>query len=362
MKRRSTRSVDVGRVKIGGDNPISIQSMTNTDTKDIDLTLHQVLELDEAGCDIVRLAIYDEGCIETIKVIKQHTDIPIVADIHFDYRLAVKSIEAGIDKLRINPGNIGSAKNVEKVIDAARGRKVPIRIGVNSGSLKKDILYKYGNTPKALGESALEHVKILEDLGYEEIVISLKSSDVIKTIEAYSYIADRVSYPLHIGITEAGTLFEGAIKSSMGIGYLLIEGIGDTLRVSLTDSPVKEVEVGRSILRSLGIRQEGIEIISCPTCGRCNIDLLAIADAVREQTKHIKHPLKVAVMGCVVNGPGEAKDADIGIAGGEGKVALFKKGEIIGSYPADKAIELVLAGIQELIDENERYNNNPSIQ
>lgn len=362
MERRNTRAVKVGRVKIGGDNPISIQSMTNTDTKDIDLTLRQVLELEEAGCDIVRLAIYDEECIETIKVIKRHTDIPLVADIHFDYRLAIKSIDAGIDKLRINPGNIGSAKNVERVIDAASERKVPIRIGVNSGSLKKDILYKYGNTPKALGESALEHVKILEDLGYEEIVISLKSSDVIKTIEAYSYIADRVSYPLHIGVTEAGTLLEGAIKSSIGIGHLLIKGIGDTLRVSLTDSPVKEVEVGMSILRSLGIRQEGVEIISCPTCGRCNIDLLSIADAVREQTRHIKHPLKVAVMGCVVNGPGEAKDADIGIAGGEGKVALFKKGEIIGSYPAEKAIELMLSGIQELIDENERYYNNPSIQ
>lgn len=362
MKRKQTRTVKVGRVKIGGDNPISIQSMTNTDTKNIDLTLDQIIELEKAGCDIVRLAIYDEDCIKTIEVIKQYTDIPLVADIHFDYQLAIKSIEAGIDKLRINPGNIGSIDNVKRVVDAARDRQVPIRIGVNSGSLKKDILYKYGNTPKALGESALEHVKILEDVGYEEIVLSLKSSDVLKTIEAYRYIAEHVDYPLHIGVTEAGTLFEGTIKSSIGIGHLLLEGIGDTLRVSLTDSPEKEIEVAKAILRTLGLRREGIEIISCPTCGRCNIDLLSIVDDIKKKTKHIKYPLKVAVMGCVVNGPGEAKDADIGIAGGRGKVALFKKGEIIGTYPTQRAVELLLLGIQELIDSNERHHNNPSIQ
>lgn len=362
MNRRHTKAVQVGNIKIGGNNPISIQSMTNTDTKDIEATLKQVLELEEVGCDIVRLAIYDEGCIETIGVLKNHVDMPIVADIHFDHKLAIRSIEAGIDKLRINPGNIGATEKVIEVIDAARDREIPIRIGVNSGSLKKDILYKYGNTPKALGESALEHIKILEDLNYEEIVVSLKSSDVIKTIEAYRYIAKRVPYPLHIGVTEAGTLFDGTIKSSIGIGYLLLEGIGDTLRVSLTDAPAKEIEVGRSILRAIDIRQEGVEIISCPTCGRCNIDLLSIAERVKEETKHIKTPLKVAVMGCVVNGPGEARDADIGIAGGEGKVALFKKGEIIGSYPVERAIELILSGIQELIDENEGHYNNPSIQ
>ncbi|HHW70181.1 MAG TPA: flavodoxin-dependent (E)-4-hydroxy-3-methylbut-2-enyl-diphosphate synthase [Clostridiales bacterium] len=362
MERRNTKVVNVGRVKIGGNNPISIQSMTNTDTKDIESTIKQVIELEQAGCDIVRLAIYDEKCIETIRVIKKYTSIPLVADIHFDYRLAIKSIKAGIDKLRINPGNIGSTQNVQKVVDAAKERNIPIRIGVNSGSIKKDIFQKYGNTPKALGESALEHVRILESLGYEEIVISLKSSDVLKTIEAYKYIAKRVDYPLHIGITEAGTLFEGTIKSAIGIGYLLTEGIGDTLRVSLTDSPLKEVEVGIAILKTLGLKQEGIEIISCPTCGRCDLDLLSIVKEVREKTRHIDYPLKVAIMGCVVNGPGEAKDADLGIAGGRGKVALFKKGEIVGTYPKERAVELLLSSIQELIDKNERYRNYPSLQ
>lgn len=362
MERRNTRVVDVGKIKIGGNNPISIQSMTNTDTKNIESTLKQIIELERAGCDIVRLAIYDEKCIDTIGVIKRYTDIPLVADIHFNYRLAIQSIEAGIDKLRINPGNIGSVQNVKEIINVAKERNIPIRIGVNSGSLDKEMLIKYGNTPKALGESALEHVRILEKLGYEEIVISLKSSNVLKTIEAYKYIADHVDYPLHIGITEAGTLFEGTVKSSIGIGYLLTEGIGDTMRVSLTDSPLKEVEVGMAILKSLGLRRRGIEIISCPTCGRCNVDILSIANEVREKTKHIDYPLKIAVMGCVVNGPGEAKDADLGIAGGRGKVALFKKGEIIGTYPKEIAVELLLSSIQELIDKHERYHNHPSLQ
>ncbi|NMA94739.1 MAG: flavodoxin-dependent (E)-4-hydroxy-3-methylbut-2-enyl-diphosphate synthase [Clostridiales bacterium] len=350
MNRRETKTVEVGNIKIGSTSPISIQSMTNTDTNDIKTTLGQVLELEDAGCEIVRLAVYDEDCINTIREIKGHTDIPLVSDIHFDYRLAIKSIDAGIDKLRINPGNIGSEANVKRVVDAANERKIPIRIGVNSGSLKKDILYKYGNTYKALGESALEHVDILEKLGYEEIVISLKSSDILKTVKAYEYIADRVPYPFHIGITEAGTLFEGTIKSSIGVGHLLLQGLGDTIRISLTDSPIKEVEVGMSILRSLGIRRDGIEIVSCPTCGRCNIDLLSMANTIRDKTRHIKHPLKIAVMGCVVNGPGEARDADIGIAGGDGKVALFKKGKIVGSYPAEDAVKLILSGIQDIID------------
>lgn len=353
MERRKTKKVKVGRIEIGGNAPISVQSMTNTDTRDVEATIKQVLELEAAGCDIVRLAVFDEECANTIQEIKKVTDIPLVADIHFDYRLALAAIEKGVDKLRINPGNIGGYSQVQEVVAAAKERNVPIRIGVNSGSLKKEILYKYGNTPQAMVESALEHVAILERLGYENIVISLKASSVMKTIEAYRLMSQRVDYPLHLGVTEAGTAFSGTIKSAIGIGTLLAEGIGDTLRVSLTASPVEEVKVGREILKALGLRPYGIEIISCPTCGRCNIDLMGLTQRLEEKLKGIDYPLKVAVMGCVVNGPGEAREADIGIAGGKGKVALFKKGKVISTIPEDKAVEVLISEIRKIIDEKE---------
>jgi (E)-4-hydroxy-3-methylbut-2-enyl-diphosphate synthase len=349
MERKKTRRVYVGKVPVGGGAPISVQSMTNTSTHDIDNTLSQALELNRAGCDIIRLAIYDMACMDTIKVIKKETDIPLVADIHFDYRLALAAIEAGIDKLRINPGNIGSRIGVEKLVSAAKERKIPIRIGVNSGSLKEDMVQKYGHTPRAMAESSLEHVKILEDMGFHDIVLSLKASDVPKTIESYRYISERVNYPLHLGVTEAGIAYSGIIKSSVGIGCLLAEGIGDTIRVSLTDMPVEEVKVGIEILKSLGLRQEGIEIISCPTCGRCNIDLIPLTKRLQDALSDIKIPIKLAVMGCVVNGPGEAKEADIGIAGGKGQVALFKKGSIIGTYPEERAFEVIISEIQEMM-------------
>ncbi len=350
MERRKSRKVKVGRIEVGGDAPISVQSMTNTDTRNVEATIKQVLELEAAGCDIVRLAVFDEACANTIQEIKKVTDIPLVADIHFDYRLALAAIEKGVDKLRINPGNIGGYSEVQKVVSAAKERGIPIRIGVNSGSLKKEILYKYGNTPQAMVESALEHVAILEKLGYGNIVISLKASSVMKTIEAYRLMSERVDYPLHLGVTEAGTAFSGTIKSAIGIGTLLAEGIGDTLRVSLTASPVEEVRVGREMLKALGLRPYGIEIISCPTCGRCNIDLMGLTQKLQEELKGIDYPLKVAVMGCVVNGPGEAREADIGIAGGKGKVVLFKKGEVVSTIPEDKALEVLISEIRNIID------------
>lgn len=357
MKRRETLNVSVGNIEIGGNSPISIQSMTNTDTKDIKATLNQVLELEKCGCDIVRLAIYDEACLDTISIIKKYTNIPLVGDIHFDYRLAVGSIKNGIDKIRINPGNIGSMERVKTVVDAARANNVPIRIGVNSGSLKEEILNKYGNTAQALAESALEHVLILEKMGYYNTVISLKSSDVNKTVEAYRYISQKVNYPLHLGVTEAGTPRQGIVKSSIGIGSLLLDGIGDTIRVSLTASPIEEVETGKEILKSLGLKKQGIEIISCPTCGRCNIDLINLANQVEKNIKDIKTSIKVAVMGCAVNGPGEAKEADIGIAGGKGTVVLFKKGQIIGTFPQEKAVDALVSNIREMIKDGDISGN-----
>jgi (E)-4-hydroxy-3-methylbut-2-enyl-diphosphate synthase len=349
MNRRNTKKIRVGSVEIGGGSPISVQSMTNTDTRDVKATIQQVLELEKAGCDIVRISVFDKKCADTIKEIKKETGIPLVADIHFDYRLALASIENGIDKLRINPGNIGGPNAVKQVVDAAKEREIPIRIGVNAGSLSSDILERFGNTPSGMVESAMEHVAILEDLGYDRIIISLKASNVIKTIEAYRLISQRVNYPLHLGITEAGTFLSGTVKSSIGLGILLVEGIGDTIRVSLTASPVEEVRVGLEILKALGLKASGVEIISCPTCGRCNINLFDMADKLQNELKDIKHPLKVALMGCVVNGPGEAREADIGIAGGKGKVALFKKGKIIGTVPEEKAFEMLLSEIREMI-------------
>ncbi len=348
MKRRETEKVRVGRVEIGGNAPITVQSMTTTDTRDMKATIEQILALEAAGCDIVRLAVFDEDCINTIDEIRKVTNIPLVADIHFDYRLALASIEKGIDKLRINPGNIGSQETMEKVVSAAKERNIPIRIGVNSGSLDKKFLEKYGNTPQAMVESALEHVAILERLGYDLMVISLKSSSVIKTIDAYRSISQKIDYPLHLGVTEAGTAWNGTIKSAIGIGTLLAEGIGDTLRVSLTASPVEEVKVGHEILKTLKLKTSGVEIISCPTCGRCNIHLFDLVEELQDKLMDITYPIKVAVMGCAVNGPGEAKEADIGIAGGKGKVALFKKGKIIGTFPQEKAVAMLLSEIKEM--------------
>lgn len=357
MDRRLTKKVKVGSVEIGGDAPISIQSMTNTDTRDVEATISQIHELEEAGCDIIRLAVFDEDCIHSIKRIKERIHIPLVADIHFDYRLALASIEQGVHKLRINPGNIGSERGVKEIVAGARERQVPIRIGVNSGSIKKDFLYKYGNTPKAMVESGLEQIGILEKLGFYDIVISLKASNVQKTVEAYDAMAQRVDYPLHLGVTEAGTPWSGTIKSAMGIGALLLDGIGDTLRVSLTGSPIEEVRVGKEILRTLGIRKEGVEIISCPTCGRCNIELERIVNQVQEQVKDIKEPITIAVMGCIVNGPGEAREADIGIAGGQGRVALFKKGKTIGSYPQEEAVDRLTSEIRRMTKDGSGCNN-----
>ncbi|NLI60988.1 MAG: flavodoxin-dependent (E)-4-hydroxy-3-methylbut-2-enyl-diphosphate synthase [Clostridiales bacterium] len=357
MNRKLTKKVKVGDIGMGGDWPISLQSMTNTDTRDAQATIRQIIQLQEAGCDLVRIAVFDKDCVSNIKKIKAASKLPLVADIHFDYKLAVASIEQGIDKLRINPGNIGSEQGVREIVDAAKERQIPIRIGVNGGSLKKEFLYKYGNTPLAMVESALEQIRILEKLGYHDIVISLKASSVLKTVEAYRSIAQRIDYPLHLGITEAGTSWSGTIKSSIGIGSLLLDGIGDTIRVSLTADPVQEIKVGKEILKTLGLRKEGIEIISCPTCGRCNINLEQIVNEVEEQIQDIKDPITIAVMGCVVNGPGEAKEADIGIAGGKGRVALFKKGKTIGTFPQEEAVTRLVSEIRRMTKSESGCNN-----
>ena len=362
MKRKLTKKVLVGDVAIGGDAPISVQSMTTTDPKNIEATVRQIRELEAAGCDIVRIAILDVDSANNIKKIKEHINIPLVADIHFDYRLAIEAVKNGIDKLRINPGNIGNENKVKEVVAAAKDRKIPIRIGVNAGSLKKDFLEKYGNTSTAMAESALEEVAILEKCGFEDIVISIKASSVEKTVDAYRYVSQRVNYPLHLGVTEAGTQWSGTIKSSIGIGALLLDGIGDTLRISLTAHPVEEVKVGLEILKILGLRHEGIEIISCPTCGRCNIDLFSIVKKVEERIGNIREPLKIAVMGCVVNGPGEAKEADIGIAGGKGQVVLFKKGNVVGTYRENEAVEVLVEEVRRIAQNGECSRNHTRLQ
>lgn len=330
MMRKLTRKVKVGSIYVGGDSPISIQSMTNTDTRDAKNTLNQIKQLEEIGCDIIRCAVPDIEASEALKIITKESKIPVVADIHFDYKLALESIKNGVDALRINPGNIGFMERVKMVAEAAKEKSIPIRVGVNSGSLKKDILDKYGRVcPEALVESALQHVNILEKCNFNDIVISIKSSNVIQMIESYRLISEKVNYPLHLGVTEAGTTFRGTIKSSVGIGTLLAEGIGDTIRVSITGDPLKEIKIGKEILRSLGYVNEGIEFVSCPTCGRTNIDLISIAEEVEKRLSNCNKNIKVAVMGCVVNGPGEAREADIGIAGGKGEGLIFKKGKVI---------------------------------
>lgn len=345
--RRKTRVVKCGDVYIGGDNPITVQSMTTTSPVDFVNTVGEIERLENVGCDIVRIAVPNMEAARSINKIKRRVKIPIVADIHFDYKLALQSIEEGADGLRLNPGNIGEATRVQKVVKAAKEKGIPIRIGVNAGSLEKSILDKYGYpTAEGMVESALKHVVILEDLDFTDIVISLKASDVRLTVDAYKLMAEKVDYPFHLGITEAGTVWAGTIKSSAGIGALLLMGIGDTVRVSLTGDPVEEVRVARQLLKSLGIIQNEITIVSCPTCGRCKIDLVRIANQVEKRLGKLKKPIKVAIMGCAVNGPGEARDADIGIAGGVGSALLFKKGQIIKKIKEDEILEVLTEEIE----------------
>ncbi|GFN36446.1 flavodoxin-dependent (E)-4-hydroxy-3-methylbut-2-enyl-diphosphate synthase [Tepidimicrobium xylanilyticum] len=349
MERKKTKKIMVGDVAIGGDSPITVQSMTNTITKDINATIKQIKELEEAGCNIIRSAITDSDDAKAIREIKKHINIPFIADIQYDYRLAIEAVKNGADCLRINPGNIGSDIKVKEVISACKERKIPIRIGVNSGSIKQEYLNKYnGVNANSMVESALEHVRILERMGYDEMKISLKASNVLLTIEAYKKISKMVDYPLHLGVTEAGPVWNGTIKSAIGMGSLLSMGIGDTIRVSLTGYPVEEVRVGREILRSLGLLQEGVDIISCPTCGRTRIDLIELVKEAEERFKFIKKPLKVAIMGCAVNGPGEAKEADIGIAGGKGEGLIFKKGKVYRKVKEELLLDELLKEIEDL--------------
>ena len=343
------RKVKVGNAYIGGDSNITVQSMTNTDTRNVESTCEQISKLQAAGCDIVRFAIPDIEAARAVKEIKSRTNVPLVADIHFDYRLALECINNGIDKIRINPGNIGSKDRTREVVRAARERSIPIRIGINAGSLEREILEKYGNPcANALVESAQKHINILLDENFEDIVISLKSSDVMTTINAYKLMHDTYDFPLHLGVTEAGTLYSGTIKSAIGIGTLLSQGIGDTIRVSLTSDPVNEVMAGRKILSSLGILQEDVNVISCPTCGRCRVNVIEVAQEIERRVTGIRKNITVAIMGCAVNGPGEAKGADIGIAGGDGEYILFKKGEIIGKVPADSVLDVLMSEINIL--------------
>ena len=329
---------------------MSIQSMTNTTTKDVEATVKQVLELEKLGCEIVRVAVVDIDDARAIAEIKRRINIPIVADIHFDHRLALESIKSGVDKLRLNPGNIGSIKKIKEVVEQAKAKKIPIRIGVNGGSLEKDILAKYGGhpTPEGIVESALRHVKFLEDLDFTDIVISVKSSDVKMTIDAYRMLSKKVDYPLHLGVTEAGTKMKGAIKSAIAFGSLLLDGIGNTIRVSLTDNPTEEIPVAKEILSSLGLRRFGIKFVSCPTCGRCKINLIELAKKVEKALESVNKELTIAIMGCVVNGPGEAREADIGIAGGVGEALLFKKGKPCFKIPEDKIAEVLLDEISKM--------------
>lgn len=346
ITRKRTKQINIGGVKIGGGAPVVVQSMTNTDTKDVTATVTQIEALQTAGCEVVRVAVLDKTAAKALGEIKKRISIPLIADIHFDHRLALTAIEKGVDGLRINPGNIGGEKKVEELVTEAKAAKVPIRIGVNSGSLEKHLLKKYGRpTPEALVESAMGHIKILEDLDYTDIKVSIKASDVPTTIDAYNLMSRKCRYPLHIGVTEAGTLFSGTVKSAVGLGVLMYLGIGDTVRVSLTADPVEEVRVAWEMLKALKLRERGVNIISCPTCGRTQIGVIDLAVDVERRLAHIRKPLDVAVMGCIVNGPGEACQADVGIAGGKGRGVLFRKGELVKklkeSELADALVELV---------------------
>ena len=349
--RERTKTVKIGDRVIGGGNPVLIQSMTNTKTEDVKATVEQIQALTAAGCDIIRCAVPTMEAAKALAEIKKQITSPLVADIHFDYRLAIAAMENGADKIRINPGNIGSRERVKAVVDTAKERRIPIRVGVNSGSLEKEILEKYhGVTAEGIVESALDKVHLIEDMGYDQLVISIKSSDVLMCAKAHELIADRTDYPLHVGITEAGTLFSGNIKSAVGLGIILYQGIGDTIRVSLTGDPLEEVRSAKRILKTLGLRKGGIEVVSCPTCGRTQIDLIGLANQVERMVEDIPLDIKVAVMGCVVNGPGEAKEADIGIAGGVGTGLLIKKGEIVKKLPEEELLDALRS---ELLHWNE---------
>lgn len=342
MHRSQTKTIKIGDKVIGGGNPILIQSMTNTRTENVKATVEQILRLEKAGCEIVRVTVPNSEAAEAVKEIKKQIHIPLVADIHFDYKMAISAVENGADKIRINPGNIGSREKVASVVALAKERNIPIRVGVNSGSLEKELIEKYhGVTADGIVESALDKVNLIEELGYDNLVISIKSSDVLMCVRAHEILAKKTLYPLHVGITESGTLLSGNIKSAAGLGIILYQGIGDTIRVSLTGDPVEEIKSAKLILRTLGLRKSGIEVVSCPTCGRTKIDLISLANQVETMVTDIPLDIKVAVMGCVVNGPGEAKEADIGIAGGDGEGLLIKHGEIVKKVPEDKLLDVL---------------------
>lgn len=344
-----TKQVKVGNILIGGGAPVAIQSMLNVPANDIENSVKQAKALEQAGCEIVRIAVPDMNAVRLVSALKENVNIPVVADIHFDYKLALESVAAGVDKIRINPGNIGEISRVKAVVDACKPKEIPIRIGVNSGSVEKEILAKYGSpTPQALCESALYHASLLEKFDYTNIVLSMKSSNVKTMVEAYQLASEKCNYPMHLGVTEAGTERLGIIKSSAGLGALLLQGIGDTIRVSLTADPVKEIYAAKDILRALDIRNDGVQFVSCPTCGRTKIDLISIATEVENRLRDCKKNIKVAVMGCAVNGPGEAKEADIGIAGGDGVGLIFKKGEIIKKVPESELIEELIKEVELL--------------
>jgi (E)-4-hydroxy-3-methylbut-2-enyl-diphosphate synthase len=350
--RRDTRRIYLGGIPIGGGAPVVVQSMTNTDTRNRQATVAQIKRLERAGCEIVRVAVPDREAAEQLARIKKDIGIPLIADIHFDHRLALRALQAGVDGLRLNPGNIGGADKVRKVVAAARERQVPIRIGVNSGSLEKDLLAQHGrSTPEAMVESALRHIRLLEDLDFGLIKVSMKSSDVLDTIACYRLLASKTDYPLHLGVTEAGTIIHGAVKSALGIGILLFEGIGDTLRVSVTSDPEEEIPIAYSILRALKLRERGVELISCPTCGRTEIDLIPMVEKAERMLRVVRAPLKVAIMGCVVNGPGEAREADVGIAGGRGQGILFRKGERIAKVSESELLHQLLLQVEEITGE-----------
>lgn len=351
MTREDTKVIQIGTVKIGGGNPVAIQSMTNTKTEDVEATVQQILALEAAGCQIIRCAVPTMEAAEAIREIKKRIHIPLVADIHFDYRLAIVAIENGADKIRINPGNIGDRSRVQAVVDKAKEYNIPIRVGVNSGSLEKPLLEKYGGvTAEGIVESAMDKVRLIEEMGYDNLVVSIKSSDVLMCVKAHELIAKQCPYPLHVGITESGTVLSGNIKSSVGLGIILYQGIGDTIRVSLTGDPLEEIKSAKLILKTLGLRKGGIEVVSCPTCGRTKIDLIGLANQVENMVADIPLDIKVAVMGCVVNGPGEAKEADIGIAGGIGEGLLIKKGEIIKKVKEEQLLSVLR---EELLNWNE---------
>jgi len=348
-RRKATRQISIGGVKVGGDAPISVQSMTNTFTHDVAATVAQIHRLEAAGCELVRVAVPDKAAVDAIGLIKEQIAIPLIADVHFDYRLATGALTAGADALRINPGNIGGPKKVKAVADLAKERQCPIRIGVNAGSLEKDLLKTHGSaTPEAMVESALRHVEMLRSYDFHDMKLSIKASDVARTVEAYRLLSAQTDLPVHVGVTEAGSLVSGTVKSALGIGILLAEGIGDTLRVSLTGDPLDEVRVGFEILKALKIRQRGPDIVSCPTCGRCNIDLVGVVDQVEKALLTNTTPIQLAIMGCVVNGPGEAREADLGVAGGKGHGVLFRKGKVIRKIPEDRLVEVFLEEVAAL--------------